>query len=88
MTDSFVHLLEIAHDASLAPWRLPTVEHGFAARRHGSEVAPIEAPGAIGDNLRAAVDAGSILSFVSGLRAREMSDVLYSMQIAQRNSGA
>jgi hypothetical protein len=88
MADSFVPSLEIAHDARLTPWRLPTVELGIDARRGKAEAAPIEAPPAIGDNLRAAVNAGSILSFVSGLNAREMSDVLYSMQIAQRAASA
>ena len=27
MTDSFIHSLEIAHDARLTPWQLPIVEH-------------------------------------------------------------
>jgi hypothetical protein len=35
-------------------------------------------------DLKAAVDAGSILSFVDNVDAREQSDILYSVQLAQR----
>jgi hypothetical protein len=40
-------------------------------------------------DLQAAVDAGSLLSFVAGVSRRERDDVLYSVQLAQRGaSGA
>lgn len=39
-------------------------------------------------NLNAAVDAGSILSFVSGVDDAEKSDVLFSVQLAQRAADA
>ena len=37
--------------------------------------------------MRAAVDAGSIVSFVAGLDEEEKSDVIYSVQLAQRAAG-
>jgi hypothetical protein len=39
-------------------------------------------------NLQAAVDAGSILSFVEGVSPSEVSDVLFSVQLAQRAADA
>ena len=38
--------------------------------------------------MRAAVDAGSIVSFVAGLDEEEKSDVIYSVQLAQRAASA
>lgn len=43
-------------------------------------------PEAISNNLRAAVDAGSVLSFVDGLTPEERDDVLYSVQLAHRSA--
>ena len=43
-------------------------------------------PQPMSDNLKAAVDAGSLLSFVDGLTAAERDDVLYSVQLAHRNA--
>ena len=43
-------------------------------------------PQVISADLRAAVDAGSILSFVDGLTAQEREDVLYSVQLAHRTA--
>lgn len=40
------------------------------------------------DNINAAVDAGSILSFVSGVDANEKADILFSVQLAQRAANA
>jgi hypothetical protein len=40
------------------------------------------------DNLNAAVDAGSVLSFVSGVDANEKADILFSVQLAQRAANA
>lgn len=45
-------------------------------------------PEPIGDNLRAAVNAGSIISFTGGVSAAEKEDVLYSTQLAQRAASA
>ncbi len=84
MTRSFVHSLEIARDSRLAELRLPGAESIDEARRGASDKRAAGQPPPIGDKLRAAVDAGSILSFVSGLGADAMSDVLYSIQLAQR----
>jgi hypothetical protein len=43
----------------------------------------------VGSTKAAAVDAGSLLSFVSGINAQERDDVLFSVQLAQRGaSGA
>ncbi len=43
-------------------------------------------PPAISETLKAAVDAGSLLSFVDGLSAAEREDVLYSVQLAHRTA--
>jgi hypothetical protein len=46
------------------------------------------APDAIGKNLRAAVNAGALVSFVAGLTEAEANDVLFSTQLAQRAASA
>ena len=52
----------------------------------GSTISP---PAAISGNLQAAVNAGSLLSFVDGVSAQEQDDILFSVQFAQRGaSGA
>jgi hypothetical protein len=51
----------------------------------GAPAAPAK-PQVISDNLKAAVDAGSLLSFVDGLTPEERDDVLYSVQLAHRNA--
>jgi hypothetical protein len=43
-------------------------------------------PKSISENLKAAVDAGSLLSFVDGLAPSEREDVLYSVQLAHRTA--
>ena len=48
--------------------------------------APPEKPQAVSANLKAAVDAGSLLSFVDGLTPLEREDVLYSVQLAHRTA--
>jgi hypothetical protein len=90
MAESFVHSLDIMRDSRLIQFRREEVKRGFEPRRGTSEGAAEAAgqPPPIGDKLRAAVDAGSILSFVSGLGADAMSDVLYSTQLAQRAASA
>lgn len=45
-------------------------------------------PPSLPSNLKAAVNAGSILSFVDGVDERERSDVLFSTQFAQRAADA
>src|SRR4051812_11931927 len=45
-------------------------------------------PPTLPPNLRAAVDAGSVLSFVSGVGESEKSDILFSVQLAQRAADA
>ena len=52
-----------------------------------SAVASLAPPGPpMPANLKAAVDAGSLLSFVSGVSAPERDDVLFSVQLAQRGA--
>jgi hypothetical protein len=86
MTKSFVRAIELASDERLAAFRLARPLVADAARRGvGAEPGhPLQ----VSEKLRAAVDAGSIVSFVSGLNAEQMSDVLYSTQLAQRAASA
>jgi hypothetical protein len=84
MTRSFVHSLDIAHDHRLAEFRAEEETREFAPKRGPSDGSAEGQPPPISDETRAAVNAGSIVSFVSGLGAEQMSDVLYSTQLAQR----
>jgi hypothetical protein len=86
MTKSFVHSIELASDERLAAFRLATPWAADAARR--GDGAETDHPLQGSDKLRAAVDGGSIVSFVAGLNAEQMSDVLYSTQLAQRAASA
>jgi hypothetical protein len=92
MTTNFVHSLELAHDQRLTAFRTAQAGARHGAKREASrgDEGGGEAghPPPIGDKLRAAVDAGSIHSFVSGLGGDAMSDVLYSTQLAQRAASA
>jgi hypothetical protein len=89
MTTSFVHSLDLANDARLLAFRPDVSAEDWMGMRRGDQSgAGAGAPPAVSDKLRAAVDAGSILSFVSGLSAKQMSDVLYSTQLAQRAASA
>ena len=66
-----------------------TIERGALSRgtmMGGAAGAAPAKPPAISDDLKAAVDAGSLLSFVDGLTAEERDDVLYSVQLAHRNA--
>jgi hypothetical protein len=45
---------------------------------------PVVPASPIPDDLKAAVDVGSLLSFVAGVSAEEKDDVLFSVQLAQR----
>jgi hypothetical protein len=86
----FVRGLEVSRDPALRrlrpDLRVPgedLVRGTVEALRGGGEP-----PEAIGAKLRAAVDAGSVLSFVSGVTAEDKSDVLFSTQLAQRAASA
>jgi hypothetical protein len=82
---SFVETLDLASDdrlhalrPDLGPWLGRDAMRGDEQR----------APEAIGKNLRAAVNAGALVSFVAGLTEAEVSDVLFSTQLAQRAASA
>ena len=66
----------------------PSVER--VARRRGPGAAQPEAdvPLTLPDDLAAAVDLGSVLSFVDGVGAQEKEDILFSVQLAQRAASA
>lgn len=83
-TQSYVEALEIATDPRLRAPRPGPGDRGGDLRR-GGETGADEAPD---PNFRAAVNAGTILSFVAGLDASEKSDVLYSTQLAHRAASA
>jgi hypothetical protein len=81
--DAYVSDLPLAERSldSPGPQRAPPKATRGARKARGAQLAA----GAE----RAAVDVGSVLSFVEGVSAQEMQDVLYSVQIAQRGaSGA
>jgi hypothetical protein len=83
---AFIQSLEIARDDRLQAFRaVGRLELDEVRRNAAGEQAP---PDPVIDTMRAAVNAGSILSFVSGVRANEKSDVLYSTQFAQRAANA
>jgi hypothetical protein len=86
---SFVDSLVIASDErlrSLRPDRLVGIDAEERRRAAGAgETAP---PEAIDDKLRAAVNAGSIVSFVAGIGTDEKADVLFATQLAQRAASA
>jgi hypothetical protein len=81
----FITGLEIEHDERLS-----------ARRTEGAGIAEALRRGAVGvpaddiadERFRAAVNGGSVISFVAGLDAGEMSDVLFSTQLAQRAASA
>jgi hypothetical protein len=79
---SFVETLEITHDDRLQALR-PRVAILPDEPRRG-EPAGMPSPPAIPGNLRAAVNAGALVSFVAGVTGDEISDVLFSTQLAQR----
>ncbi|BBK40814.1 hypothetical protein STVA_08340 [Allostella vacuolata] len=86
MTDlEFIAALDLARDARLHP--PPGPRPGpFEALRRGEASADIDV--AVGGRLRAAVNAGSLVSFVAGVTPAEKSDVLFSTQLAQRAASA
>jgi hypothetical protein len=86
MTSSFVETLAIASEPRLHRIHAPEPER-FAPRRQLPQ-AQVTTPPVVTDKMRAAVDAGSIVSFVAGLDEEEKSDVIYSVQLAQRAASA
>jgi hypothetical protein len=82
---SFVATLDIAADDRLRAVRPVVAEAVGADRLRGPATA---APPTFNENLRAAVNAGSLVSFVAGVTEREVSDVLFSTQLAQRAASA
>jgi hypothetical protein len=87
---SFVQALDIARDHRLVGLRSGDTPEITGPRRGGTESASgsAEGPLAISDKMRAAVNAGSLVSFAAGLNAEEKGDVLYSTQLAQRAASA
>jgi hypothetical protein len=88
---SFVDSLVIADDErlrSLRPDRLVGVDAEERRRDTGAGTGGIAPPEAIDDKLRAAVNAGSIVSFVAGIGADDKADVLFATQLAQRAASA
>src|SRR5271157_5709178 len=90
MTTSFVETLAIARDHRLVDFRQKGKEEANGLRREGRgrKAEAAAAPEVITDKMRAAVNAGSIVSFVGGLDEEERSDVLFSTQLAQRAASA
>jgi hypothetical protein len=82
---SFVQTLDLASDARLVAFR-PDQDHveGPSLKRGTRQ----PAAQTIDPNLRAAVNGGALVSFVAGLSEAEMSDVLFSTQLAQRAASA
>jgi hypothetical protein len=80
--DRYIESLNLA-DATIAPAYMPGLKSALEATRS------TRAPGTAGEDLKAAVDVGSLLSFVEGVNVQEKDDVLFSVQLAQRGaSGA
>jgi hypothetical protein len=82
---SFVETLDIARDDRLGMLRPAPIILSEGDQRRGDRQ---HAPEAIGENLRAAVNAGAVVSFVAGLTETETTDVLFSTQLAQRAASA
>ena len=88
---SFVDSLVIADDErlrALRPERLVGVGAEERRRATGAGAGEVGMPEAIDDKLRAAVNAGSILSFVAGIDADDKADVLLATQLAPRAASA
>jgi hypothetical protein len=81
---SFVETLELAGDSRLAALR-PNDQIVGPGLKRGTRQPAAET---IGPYLRAAVNGGALVSFVAGLSEGEMSDVLFSTQLAQRAASA
>ena len=86
---NYVETLELARDGRLHALvrQEPAVARFEALARGGPDAVPPAADG-FGGDVRAAVNGASVVSFVAGLDAVGMSDVLYSTQFAQRAASA
>jgi hypothetical protein len=84
--NSFVETLEIASDDRLGDWRQDNSQSQTGMRRGPKKGAP--GADAIDTNLRAAVNAGALVSFVAGVTEDQKNDVLFSTQLAQRAASA
>jgi hypothetical protein len=82
---SFVETLDLATDPRLCAVQT-SIETKTEQDALRGEASPV--PEAIGENLRAAVNAGALVSFVAGLTQAEVVDVLFSTQLAQRAASA
>ena len=82
--DRYISGIELApHKAEPSPFRdLEAVFGRSVPRPVGVGTPNMELP----DDLTAAVDVGSLLSFVSGVGQQDRDDVLYSVQLAQRGA--
>ena len=93
LIESYIDGLSISRKASPIA-KIVAKGGGRSGQRTGGRVlgkgSPegIAKPAPLPEKLSAAVDAGSILSFVDGVDAREQSDILYSVQLAQRAADA
>ena len=88
---SFVDSLILADDERLRSWRpdlLVGVDTEERRRAAGPGAHEIGALDAVDDKLRAAVNAGAIVSFVAGIGTDEKTDVLFATQLAQRAASA
>lgn len=85
--DRYIESLSLT-DAALSSSPFPDLEETLGPTRSGGTV-PSAPKKPIPDDLQAAVDAGSLLSFVDGVNSQERDDILFSVQLAQRGaSGA
>lgn len=85
--ERYIERLTLA-DATYSPSPFSDLEAAFSATRSGGPSAPPVAE-SIPQDLQAAVDAGTLLSFVEGVSPQEKDDILFSIQLAQRGaSGA
>jgi hypothetical protein len=84
--DRYIESLSLT-DSTLSSSPFSDLEKALGPTRSGTAPAPPQKP--IPDDLQAAVDVGTVLSFVDGVSPQERDDVLFSLQLAQRGaSGA
>ena len=86
----FIRGLEIARDDRLRGRRAARARGGEALRRDVADGGGVggDMPALAGHGVRAAVNAGSVVSFVAGVSVSEKDDVLFSTQLAQRAASA
>jgi len=85
---AFIETLSLARDARLAAFH-PALEGAGVRRDLETRRSAVEvAADLVGDETRAAVNGGSIVSFVAGVSQPEKADVLFTTQLAQRAASA